>query len=114
MRLEMLDQLVDRLGTIGARVVVMVEKLYESPLRPLVVLRIASYHLTAPVEAKANVVQLLTVTSDVDPRRLFRVAIRLDSVLLSWQAEGIVTHRMQHVVPLQTLIASVNVRSNVA
>ena len=100
MRLEMLDQLIDRLSTICRCVVVMVEKLYESPLRPLVVLWITGHHLATPVEAKANIVQLLTVAGDVDPCRLLGVAIRLNSVLLSWQTESVVPHRVQHVVPL--------------
>ncbi len=111
---EMLHKGSYRKRLVGGIVIVMLEELEESPLRPFVVLRLAGPHLAAPVETEAYFVQLLAVAVDILLRGDGRMLTRLDSILLGRQAVGIVSHGMQHVEALQPLVAGVDVAGDIA
>ena len=112
--LESLHQLTDGASLLQVVAIVAVEHLLESPLGPFVITRVTRTHLAAPVEAETNLLQLLTVTGDVVLRRDLGMLSGLDRILLSGQSVGVISHRMQHVETLQTLVSGVNIGSNVS
>ena len=63
--LEVLDKFLDRLSLLASVAEERVEHLLESPLSPMVILRVAGANLTVPVEREADLVELLTVAVDV-------------------------------------------------
>ena len=107
-------ELADGQRLAGRLVIIMLEQLQESPLRPLVVLRVAGTHLAVPVEREPNLVQLLAVAGNIPLRRNGGMLTRLDGILLGGQAIGVVTHRMQHIEAPQTLVACIDVARNIA
>ena len=111
---ERLLQLADRARLLFVAAVVTVEHFQESPLRPLVVPRIAGAHFAIPVERKADLVELLAVTGDVVIGGDGRMLSRLDGILLGRQPEGVVTHRMQHVEAALALVTGEDVRGDVS
>ena len=80
----------------------------------MVILRVAGANLAVPVEREANLVELLTVAVDVGNGSYLWVLTSLDSILLSRQSVGIVAHRVQHVIAIQALVASIDVAGDVA
>ena len=80
----------------------------------MVILWIAGANLAVPVEREANLVELLAVAVDVGYGSYLWVLTCLDSVLLSRQSVSIVTHRVQYVKSVQTLVASIDVAGDIA
>ena len=107
------NQLLDGASALLNVVVVVREHLHKCPLRPFVILRIASAHFAAPIERETNLVQLLAVAIDILRGGYGRVLTRLNRILLSGQTEGVVTHRVQHIESAQTLVTRIDIRSDV-
>ena len=110
----MSDEVFDRLSLLLGLIEIAVKHLLEGPLRPLIVNGVAGAHLTVPVEAEAYLVELLTVAVDILHRRHLGVLARLYGILLGGQAIGIVAHRVEHVIALQTLEAGVDVAGDIS
>ena len=79
----------------------------------MVILRVAGTNLTVPIEAEANLVELLAVAVDVGYGSNLWVLTGLDSILLSRQTISIVTHRVQYVKSVQTLVACIDIASDI-
>ena len=111
---EMLDELLDRLGTLTAVAIERLEHLHEGPLRPVVVAGSTGAHLPAPVEAETNLVQLTAIAVDVLEGGLLRMLARLDGILLGRQSVGIVAHGVEHVEALLALVTGIDIAGNIA
>ena len=111
---KMCYQLADRLSLMTRIAIEAVEHLLESPLRPVVISRIAGTHFAVPVERETNLVQLLTIAGDISRSSDRRMLSRLNGILFGRQAVCIVSHRIQHIESLQTLVACINVTGNVS
>ena len=109
-----LFELADGHSLLQRVVVVVLEKLQEGPLRPLVVLRLAGTHLAVPIETEAYLVQLLAVARYVLLRGHCGVLTSLYGILLRGQTVGIVAHGVQHIIAAQTLVARVDVARYIA
>ena len=79
----------------------------------MVILRVAGANLTVPIEAEANLVELLAVAVDVGYGSNLWVLTGLDSILLCRQSVSIVTHRVQYVKSVQTLVACIDIASDI-
>ena len=79
----------------------------------MVILRVAGTNLAVPIEAEANLVELLAVAVDVGYGSNLWVLTGLDSILLSRQTISIVTHRVQYVESVQTLVACIDIASDI-
>ena len=79
----------------------------------MVILRVAGTNLAVPIEAEANLVELLAVAVDVGYGSNLWVLTSLDSILLSRQTVSIVTHRVQYVESVQTLVACIDIASDI-
>jgi len=79
----------------------------------MVILRVAGTNLAVPIEAEANLVELLAVAVDVGYGSNLWVLTSLDSILLSRQTVSIVTHRVQYVESVQTLVAGIDIASDI-
>ena len=79
----------------------------------MVILRVAGTNLAVPIEAEANLVELLAVAVDVGYGSNLWVLTSLDSILLSRQSVSIVTHRVQYVESVQTLVACIDIASDI-
>ena len=79
----------------------------------MVILRVAGTNLTVPIEAEANLVELLAVAVDVGHGSYLWVLTCLDSILLSRQSVSIVTHRVQYVESVQTLVACIDIAGDI-
>ena len=95
-------------------VVIVLEKLEESPLRPFVIFRVTCAYLTIPVETETYLVELFAVAVDVLLSCLGRVLTCLDGILLGGEAVGVVAHWVQHVESAQAFVACVYVAGDVA
>ncbi len=111
--LKVFDELLDRLCLLASVAEERVEHLLESPLSPMVILRVAGANLAVPVEREADLVELLTVAVDVGNGSYLWVLTSLDGILLGRQSVCIVAHRIQYVVTIQTLVASIDVAGDV-
>ena len=110
----MRDKLVDGLCLFQVVVVVRVEHLLESPLCPVIVMRIAGAHLTVPVKAEADLVELLAVAVDVLLGGDGWVLTGFDGILLGGQSVGVISHRIENIEAVEPLIASIDVAGNVS
>ena len=79
----------------------------------MVILRVAGTNLTVPVEREADFVELLTLTVDVGYGSNLWVLTSLDSILFCRQSVSIVTHRVQYVKSVQTLVACIDIASDI-
>ena len=79
----------------------------------MVILRVAGTNLAVPVEREADFVELLTISVDVGYGSNLWVLTGLDSILLSRQTVSIVTHRVQYVKSVQTLVACIDIASDI-
>ena len=79
----------------------------------MVILRVAGTNLTVPIEAEANLVELLAVAVDVCHGSNLWVLTSLDSILLCRQTVSIVTHRVQYIKSVQTLVACIDIASDI-
>ena len=111
---ENLNEFADGTSLLGVVAVIALEHLDEGPLRPFVITRIAGAHFAAPVEAEADLVELFAITVDVILRGDFRMLSGLDGILFGGQSVRVVTHRMEHVEALQSLVSCINIRSDVS
>ena len=84
-----------RLGPVGEPALVEAQ---EQPLGPAVVRRPVAGDLARPVDRDAPGAELLAVGLDRGLGRLARVDACLDRVVLRREAEGVVAHRVDHVV----------------
>ncbi len=100
------------LATLAA--VEVVKHLLESPLRPVVILRVAGAHFAVPVERETYLVELFAVALYVCLGGNGGVLPGLDGVLLSRQTVGVVAHRVQHIKSALALVARVDVGGYVA
>ena len=91
-----------------------IKQLQKHPLRPAVVVRIASLHLAAPIKTKPKAVQLLAVAQNIGLRSGGRMLPSLNRILLSRQSKSIKAHGMQHIKTLMAHKTPHNIRSNVA
>ena len=73
----------------------------------MIILRIACADLAVPVKRETDVVQLLAIACDVDNGRHLRMLSCLNGILLGRESIGIIAHRVEHVVALQTLEACI-------
>ena len=80
----------------------------------MIIARLAGAHLAAPVKREAYLVQLLAVAGNILFGRDGGVLSSLDGILLCGQSVGIIAHGVQYIEALQTLIAGINVRCDVA
>ena len=103
----------DRLGLAGGWVEPGTVELQKDPLRPAEVLRVSRADLTRPVVAEAERLELGAEVVDIPLGGDARVLTRLDRVLFGRQAEGIPSHRMEHIVAAQPVIAGQDVRCGV-
>ena len=101
-------------GFVSRKVVIMLKKLHENPLGPPIKGRIAGAHLTAPVEAKSDIVQLFPITGDVLLRGYSGVGTSLNGVLLGRKPKRIVSHGVQDIEAAQPLVARQYVAGDVA
>ena len=104
----------DRLRARNRLVVPGSKQLNKNPLRPAVVVGVAGLYLAAPVKTKSEAVQLLAVALDVGFGGDGRVLSGLNGVLFCRKAEGVKTHRVQHVKALVALKAADDVAGDVA
>ena len=74
----------------------------------------ACAHLSAPVERESYLVELLTVAVDILACCLLRVLSCLYGILLCWQAVGVVSHGVEHIVALQALVAGIDIAGDIA
>ena len=79
----------------------------------MVILRVAGTNLAVPVEREADFVELLTITVDVGYGSNLWVLTSLDSILFCRQSVSIVTHRVQYVKSVQTLVACIDIASDI-
>ena len=101
---ERSNQIADGTCFLGLGVVPTLEQLPKNPLRPTVVRGVAGAHLSGPIVAKPELLQLLAVSVDVLLRGDCRVLAGLDGVLLSREAKTVVPHRVQDVESLVPLV----------
>ena len=87
------------------------EELEKEPLRPLVVGRIGGGELVPPVEHAAEPAQLAAERGDVSRDQLCGIGADGERVVLGVNAEGVETHRLEHVVALESLEPAVDVRA---
>ena len=108
------DQLLDRPRLAGPLVEPGAEDLQEDPLGPLVVARVDRGEAAAVVVVDAQPAQLRADRRDVGLGGDPRVLPGLDGVLLGGQAEGVVAHRVQHVVAVHPAEPAGDVGAQVA
>ena len=81
------------------------EKLQKDPLCPFVILRIGGVYFSAPVVAKAYVVELFFVSGDVFCGSIRWMAPCLDGILFGWQSKCIKAHWVQNVEAFQSFVS---------
>ena len=111
---EVLNQFNCWLSLLRGCAVIALEHTLEGPLCPLIVDGVASPYLTLPIETEANLVQLRAIMVDVLDGCFFWMLSSLDGILLSRQTIGIVSHGVQHVEALLTLIAGIDITGDIA
>ena len=108
------DQVADRAGPAGRRVVPAVEDAQEDPLRPAVVGRVAGHDLARAVVRQPQPAQLAAHDVGVLPDGDGRVLTGVDRVLLGGQPEGVEAERVQHVAAGHAQVAAEHVGADVA
>ena len=111
---ELGDQVGDRAGPVGGRVVPAAEDAQEDPLRPAVIGRVAGHDLAPAVVGQAQPPQLPAHDRRVLPHGDGRVLAGVDGVLLGRQPEGVEAERMQHMVAGHAQVAAEHVGTDVA
>ena len=102
-----------REGLICCFVIIMPKHLKESPLCPLVVVRVAGSHLSLPIVGEAYLIHLLAIPCNIGLRSLGRMLSGLDCILLCRESESIITHRMEHIKALQSLVPGKDITCNI-
>src|SRR5690606_25081728 len=75
---------------------------------------VAGAHLSAPIERKPNVIQLLPVARYIGGCRDCRVLAGLDGILLCWETERIISHGVKYIISLQPFISCEYIRGDVS
>ena len=112
--LKVLYQLGDGFCRCAGVAVEAVEHLLESPLRPMVVFRVAGADFAVPVEGETYLVQLLAIAVDIVDGGDCGVLSRLYGILFCRQAVSIVSHGVQDIETLQAFVTGIDVRSDVS
>ena len=112
--LEGFHQSIDGVGFLLIVVVVTVEHLYESPLRPFIIFGVACAYLAVPVETESYLVELFPIAVDILFGGDGGVLSRLYGVLFGGQPVSVVTHRVQHVETFEAFEAGVDIRSDIS
>ena len=99
-----------RLSALCLVVVVAVEHFYECPLCPVIVACIACPYLAVPVEAEANLVELLSVAVDILFCCNCRMLSCLYGILLCRKSVCVISHRVKHVISLKAFETCENIR----
>ena len=107
------NKVLNRHSLLQCIVIIRLEHTLESPLCPVVITWITGAYLTIPVETETYLIQLLTVTSNVRIGCQLWMLTRLNGILLSRKSVSIISHRVQHVETLQSLIACIDVTCNI-
>src|SRR5205085_1037335 len=89
------------------------KQLQKYPLRPFIVGGIAGTYFTVPVVAKTDIIQLTAEITNVLFGTNGGMYTMINSILLSWQSKRIISHRVQHVKPLQSLVTAINITGNI-
>ena len=89
-------------------------KLQEDPLGPAEILRIGGVDLPGPVVTESHGLNLPPEIIDILLGGEARVGAGLDGVLFGGKAEGIPTHRMEHIMPSHPPISGHDVGGGVA
>ena len=77
-------------------------------------MRIAGAHLTVPVKAEADLVELLAVAVDVLLRGDGGVLTGFDSILLGGESVSVISHRIENIEAVEPLIACIDVAGDVS
>ena len=80
----------------------------------MVILRITGADFAVPVKREADFVKLFAIACNVIHRCDGRVLSSLDGVLFCGKSVSIISHRVEHIETIQALVASIDVRSDVA
>ena len=89
------------------------EHFEEEPLVPAIVFGLARGYFAAPIEGKAQALELHLHGGNVGERPLARMPVLLHGRVFGRQAERIPTHRMEHVIAAHPHIASEGVANGV-
>ena len=106
---EVLGEDLYRSGLVELSVIERAEHLLERPLSPLIIVGRAGSDLTAPVEAEADLVELLAIALDVILCGDGGVLACLNGILLGRESIGVITHGVKHVEAIETLEARIDV-----
>ena len=110
----MLNEFANRLRLFALFAIEVVEHLFESPLRPMIVFRVAGTHFAVPVKRETNFVQLFAIALNICFGSYSRMLSCLNRILLCGQSIGIITHRVQHVIATRAFIACIDIACNIA
>ena len=111
---EMLHQVLDGQCALLVVVIIGVEHLLEGPLSPFVVTGVAGAHLAVPVKTKTYLVELLTIALDVVDGGDGGVLAGLYGILLCRQSVSVVSHGVEHVEALLSLVTCIDVGCDVS
>lgn len=111
---EMLHETLDGHSLIKVEIIIRIEHLHERPLSPAIIVGVAGAYLTAPIERKTDLIELLAITIDIFDSSLLGVLTGLDGILLGGEAVSVITHRVKHVKTLLALKASIDIAGYIA
>ena len=111
---EVFYELDSGLHLLRRNAVVRLEHALESPLCPVIVVRVAGSYLTAPIKTEAYLVKLFAIAVDVLLGGNGGMLTRLYGILLCGQSVGVVAHGIQHVEAAEALIAGVDIAGDIA
>ena len=112
--LEVLYELFDGHSALTLVAIERLEHLFECPLRPVIILRVARAHLSVPVEREAYLVKLLPIVVYIVLCCDGGMLSCLYGILLGRQSVSVVAHGVEHVIASQALVAGVYVACYVA
>src|ERR1035437_6030195 len=98
----------------GPSIVKTLEQLQEYPLRPFIITRLTSANLPIPVKTKADLIKLFSVIINILLCTDGWVNSIFNGILLCRQAKGIITHRMQYIIPLQPFVTGIYITCNIS
>ena len=110
----MFGQLTDGQCFLRLVTVIGIKHFLESPLCPMVVARFTGAHLTVPVEAKSDFVELFTISFDIGFSSDGGMLSSLYGVLFSRQSIGIISHGIEHVVSLLSFVSCIDVGCDIS
>ena len=111
--LESGDKVLNGTGLVKINIIPASEHFQEGPLRPLVVSGIASADLAVPIIGETDPVHLLAVAVYILHGRDLRMLACLDGILLCGKSKGVITHGMEDIEALQSLVPGENVTGDI-